>query len=66
MCCASTVRVTEIQEAVKYQYGGVVIDTSVFMDDIAAVETAYNIRKGIVEEWRLIYGLTENDIWKII
>ena len=37
MCCASTSRVNEIQEAVKYQYGKVKIDMPVFMDDIAAV-----------------------------
>ena len=47
MCCASTSRVNEIQEGVKYQYGEVEIGVSVFMDDIAAVGTAYNVSKGI-------------------
>ena len=47
MCCASTSRVNEIQEAVKYQYGKVEIGMPVFMDDIATVGTADNIRKGI-------------------
>ena len=62
MCCASTSRVNEIQEAVKHQYGKVEIGMPVFMDDIAAVETVDNIRKGIqncrrVEiEKKMIYG----------
>ena len=63
MCCASTSRVNEIQEAVKYQYGKVEIGMPVFMDDIAAVGTADNIRKGIQNcrrmeiEKKMIYGL---------
>ena len=63
LCCASTSRVNQIQEAVKYQYGKVQIVISVFMDDIAAVETADNIRKGIQNckkmkiEKKIIYGL---------
>ena len=63
MCCASTSRVNEIQEAVKYQYGKVKIGMPVFMDDIAAVGTAENIRKGIQNcrrmetEKKMIYGL---------
>ena len=63
MCCASTSRVNQIQGAVKYQYGKVQIVISVFMDDIAAVETADNIRKGIQNcrkmkiEKKMIYGL---------
>ena len=47
MCCASISRVNTIQEAVKYQYGKVEIGTPVFMDDIAAVGAADNIRKAI-------------------
>ena len=47
MCCASTSRVNEIQETVKYQYGKVEVGMPVFMDDVAAVGTADNIRKGI-------------------
>ena len=63
MCCAPTSRVNEIQEAVKYQYGKVEIGMPVFMDDIAAVGTADNIRKGIQNcrrieiEKKTIYGL---------
>ena len=55
MCCASTSRVNEIQEVVKYQYGKVEIGMPVFMDDIAAIGIAGNIRKGIqnLEEWKL-------------
>ena len=53
MCCASTSRVNEIQEAVKYQYGKVEIGMPVFMDNIAAVETADNIRKGIKNRRRM-------------
>ena len=44
-CCASTSRVNEIQETVKYQYGKVKIDMSVFIDNIAAVGTADSTRK---------------------
>ena len=47
MCCASTSRVNEIQEAVKYQYGKVEIGMPVLMDDIAAVGTGDNVRKRI-------------------
>ena len=63
MCCASTSRVNEIQEAVKYQYGKVEIGMPVFMDDIAAVGTADNIRKGMQNcrriqiEKKMVYGL---------
>ena len=63
MCCTSTSRVNEIQEAVKYRYGKVEIGIPVFMDDIAAVGTADNIRKGIQNcrrmeiEKKMIYGL---------
>ena len=49
MCCASTSIVNEIHKAVKYQYGKVEIEMSVFLDDIAAVGTADNISKGIKE-----------------
>ena len=65
MCCASTSRVNEIQEAVKYQYGKVEIDMSVLMDGIASVETANNIRKAIQNygrmeiEKKMIYGLNK-------
>ena len=47
MSCASTSKVNVIQEAVKYQYGKVEIGMSVFMDDIAAVGTVDNVRRGI-------------------
>ena len=55
MYCASTSRVSRIQEAVKYQYGKVEIGMPVFMDDIAAVGAAITSEKEyrIVEEWRL-------------
>ena len=59
---ASTSRVNAIQEAVKYQYGKVEIRIPVFMDDIAAVKTAYNISKGIQNcrrieiEKKMIFG----------
>ena len=63
MCCASTSRVNQIQEAVIYQYGKVQIVMPVFMDDTAAVGTIDNIRKGIqncrkmTTEKKMIYGL---------
>ena len=46
MCCESTSRVNAIHEAVKYQYGRVEIGMPVFMDDMAAVGTADDIRTG--------------------
>ena len=72
MCCASTSRVNEIQEAVKYQYGKVEIGMPVFMDDIAAVRTADNIRKGIQycrrieNEKKMIYRLKKTKNMVII
>ena len=63
MCCTSTSRVNEIQEAVKYQYGKVDIGMPDFIDSIAAVGTADNIMKEIqncrrmeIEE-KMLYGL---------
>ena len=47
MCCVSTSRVNTIRESVKYQYGKVEIGMPVFMDDIAAVGKADDIRKEI-------------------
>ena len=47
MCCASTSRVNKIQDPVKYHYGKVEIGIPVFMDDLSAVGTADNIRKGV-------------------
>ena len=52
-----------IQEVVKYQYGKVEIGMPVFVDDIAAVGTADDIREGIQNcrrmeiEKKLICGL---------
>ena len=63
MCCVPTSGVNEIQEAKKYQYGKVEIGMPVFMDDIAGVGTADNIRKRIENcrrmeiEKKMIYGL---------
>ena len=64
LCCASTSRVSEIEEAVKYQYRKVEIDMPLFMDVVGtgAVGTADNIRKGIQNcrrmdiEKKMIYG----------
>ena len=63
MCCASTSKVNEIHEAVKYQYGKVKIGMPVLMDDKSAVRTADIIRKGIQNcrkmdiEKIIVYGL---------
>ena len=63
MCCASTSRVNEIQEAAKYQNGKVKIGMPVFMDGIAAAGGGDNIRKGMQNcrrmeiEKKRIYGL---------
>ena len=47
MCCASTSKVSVIQETVKYQYGKVEIGMSIFMYLIAVVGKVDNTRKGI-------------------
>ena len=66
MCCASASRVNAIQEAVKYQYGKVEICMLVFIDDIAAVGTADDIRKRIKNcrrmeiKMKMIYGLKKS------
>ena len=63
MGCASTSRVSEIQDAVKCQYFKVEIGMPVIMDGIAAVGTTDNIRKGIQNcrrmeiKKKMIYGL---------
>ena len=63
MCCASTSRINAIQKSVKYWYGKVEIGMSVFMNDVAAVGKADDIRKGIKNcrrmeiEKKMIYGL---------
>ena len=65
MCCASTSRVNEIQEAVEYQYSKVEIGISVLVDLIAVVKAADNIRKAIQNygrmeiEKKIIYGLNK-------
>ena len=57
-----------ILEAVKHQYSKMEIGMSVFINDIAAVGTAYNTRKGIQNsrmdiEKKKIYGLKKLNIW---
>ena len=47
MCCASTSKVNTIKKAVKYQYSKVQKSITVFREDIAAVGTVDNIRKGM-------------------
>ena len=47
MCCAETSTVNSIGEEVKYRYGKINIEMSVFMDDIATAGKAEHIRKGI-------------------
>ena len=49
-----------IQESVKYQYGKVELGMPVFMDDIAAVGKADNIRKGIRNCRRMV--IKKNDM----
>ena len=50
-----------ILEAVKHQYSKMEIGMSVFINDIAAVGTAYNTRKGIQNSRMDIEK--KNDIW---
>ena len=47
MCCVTTARVNDIREKVYCKYGDTEIGMPVFMDDIAAVGEAEQIRKGI-------------------
>ena len=47
MCCAETSTVNSIGEEVKYRYGKINIEMSVFMDDIVTAGKAEHIRKGI-------------------
>ena len=47
MCCVITARVNDIREKVYCKYGDTEIGMPVFMDDIAAIGEAEQIRKGI-------------------
>ena len=63
MYCASTSKVNLKQEALKHQHGKIKTGMPVFMDDIAGLGTADNIRKGIQNcermeiEGKMIYRL---------
>ena len=65
MCCAETSTVNSIGEEVKYRYGKINIEMSVFMDDIATAGKAEHIRKGInncesmEKEKKISFGLKE-------
>ena len=65
MCCAETSTVNSIGEEVKYRYGKINIEMSVFMDDIATAGKAEHIRKGInnfasmEKEKKISFGLEE-------
>ena len=63
MCSATTAKVNEVGEEVKYQYGSIQIGMSIYMDDISAAGGAEQIRKGIRNcarmevEKKMKYGL---------
>ena len=47
MCCTATSKVNDISEKVEVKYGEILIGMPIFMDDIAAIGGAEDIRKGI-------------------
>ena len=71
MCCTTTSKVNDISEKVEVKYGEILIGMPIFMDDIAAIGGAEDIRKGIRNcrkmeiEKKMGYGLKrkENGVW---
>ena len=47
MCCATISKVNDISEKVEVKYGEILIGMPIFMDGIAAIGGAKDIRKGI-------------------
>ena len=68
MCCTTTSKVNDISEKIEVKYGEILIGMPIFMDDIAAIGGAEDIRKGIkncrkIEIGKKIeYGLTKTNI----
>ena len=68
MCCTATSNVKDISEKVEVKYGEILIGMSIFMDDIAAIGGAEDIRKCIRNcrkmetEMKMEYGLTKTNI----
>ena len=68
MCCTTTSKVNDISEKVEVKYGEILIGMPIFMDDIAAIGGAEDIRKGIRNcrkmeiEKKMEYELTKTNI----
>ena len=68
MCCTTTSKVNDISEKVEVKYGEILTGVPIFMDDIAAIGRAEDIRKGIRNcrkmeiEKKMEYGLTKTNI----
>ena len=68
MYCTATSKVNDISEKVEVKYGEILIGMPIFMDDIAAIGGAEDIRKGIRNcrkmeiEKKMEYGLTKTII----
>ena len=68
MCCTATSKVNDISEKVEVKYGEILIGMPIFMDDIAAIGGAEDIRKGIRNcrkmeiEKKMEYELTKTNI----
>ena len=46
MCCTATFKVNDISEKIEVKYGEILKGMPIFMDDIAAIGGAEDIRKG--------------------
>ena len=68
MRCATISKVNDISEKVQVKYGEILIEMPIFMDDIAAIGGAEDIRKGIRNcrkmeiEKKMEYELTKTNI----
>ena len=68
MFCTATSKVNDIWEKIELKYGEILIGIPIFMDGIAAVGGAEDIRKGIGNcrkmetEMKMEYGLTKTNI----
>ena len=68
MCCATISKVNDISEKVEVKYGEILIGMPIFMDGIAAIGGAKDIRKSIRNcgkmeiEKKMEYGLTKAKI----
>ena len=68
MCCTAKSKVNDISKKAEVKYGEILIGMPIFMDDIAAIGGAEDMRKGIRNcrkmeiEKKMEYGLTKPNI----